>query len=37
MLMGMAFPNEAKIGAKHDKIRKYQQLCFELRDSKGTW
>ena len=36
MLIDMACPNEASKEAKRDgKIRKYQQLCFELRERRG--
>ena len=36
LLIDMACPNEANKEAKRDeKIRKYQQLCFELRERRG--
>ena len=36
MLIDMACPNEANKAAKREeKIRKYQQLCFELRERRG--
>ena len=36
MLIDMACPNEANKEAKRDeKIRKYQQLCFQLQERRG--
>ena len=36
LLIDMACPNEAnKEGKRDEKIRKYQQLCFELRERRG--
>ena len=36
LLIDMACPNEAnKEGKQDEKIRKYQQLCFELRERRG--